>query len=298
MNNSYLLKVICFLLFLKFTTNAFGIQPDSSEESFKYSATFGYWNDNFWLDKEFNRYAGTELFRTNDDFLTANFWLRYGLENNDTRHLADFYLNLITDRKNNYRTDFIVFRYTYEGNQEKELIYRLGTGIALSGNYGGEAIQNKYHRAFGIKPVSLSYETNKTILAAFYGSVRYRIYSINKFIFRTSTSVSWLSGNGPSFLEYGISAIYNPNLTESLYQIRIHLGNLHYYKKSAELSPFFDNGLLWAVIGTIRFFDFVNTSVWITGNQYGVKDQKHYGIAFTFGGTSLVPLNFDDIKFP
>lgn len=298
MNRNIILRFLLFICLLLLLKPLEAAEQDSTLSQFKHSVTVGYWNDNFWLDREFNRYAGTEIFRTNDDFLTANFWGRYGLEKEDTRHLADFYLNLITDRKNNYRTDFIVFRYIYEGNQEKELIYRLGTGIALSGNYGGEAIQNKYHKAFGIKPVYLQYESNKTILAALYGSSRYKVYSVNKFIFRTSTSVSWLSGNGPSFLEYGVSAIYNPNLTESLYQIRVHLGNLHYYKVSPELSPFFDSGLLWAVISTVRFFDFVNTSVWITGNQYGVKDQKHYGIAFTFGGTSIVPLNFDDIKFP
>ncbi|PIP77348.1 MAG: hypothetical protein COW85_09400 [Ignavibacteria bacterium CG22_combo_CG10-13_8_21_14_all_37_15] len=238
------------------------------------------------------------IFRANDDFLTANFWLRFSCETKSERELVDFYLNLITERKTNYRTDFIVARFLYEGNLSDKIIYRTGGGIALSGNYNGVVIQNSYHKIFGIRKVDLKYEENKTQFGAFYFSMKYKFYSGGRFVFRSSTSLSYLTGNGPSFFEYGASAVFNPYILTPRYQVRLHIGDITYYKKSPELSPFFAGGFLWALITTIRFFDFVNTSVWVTGNQYGIDDQNHFGIAFGFGGTSQVPLNIDDIKFP
>ena len=231
-------------------------------------------------------------------FLTANFWLRFSCETKSERELVDFYLNLITERKTNYRTDFIVARFLYEGNLSDKIIYRTGGGIALSGNYNGVVIQNSYHKIFGIRKVDLKYEENKTQFGAFYFSMKYKFYSGGRFVFRSSTSLSYLTGNGPSFFEYGASAVFNPYILTPRYQVRLHIGDITYYKKSPELSPFFAGGFLWALITTIRFFDFVNTSVWVTGNQYGIDDQNHFGIAFGFGGTSQVPLNIDDIKFP
>lgn len=73
-------REIIFVLIMLSYSILFASELDSlSTESQpnSYSISVGYWNDNFLFDKELNKFFKKNIFQTNDDFITASFWLRF-----------------------------------------------------------------------------------------------------------------------------------------------------------------------------------------------------------------------------
>jgi len=257
--------------------------------------TIGYWNDNFYFDREVNQLFDKNIFQTDDDFLTTSLWLRLSFARNNSRWFVDTYFNIITAKEENFRTDLFSIRVMKEVNTGKELL-RYGGGIVTNGDLGGEKFQNSYHKLFSIKKVILPYTREKYFGLAGYFSYRRAIYENELIRVSGSGSMSYLTGGGPAFIETGIVGLV-PVIKERL-TFRVHVGYEYYYQVKPMFKKFFEKGFLWGAITTLRVYEGIQTSLWITSNQYGTGSQNHFGISFTFAGDRLVPVNFDDVKFP
>ena len=296
----FLIVFLSSLILYAQTPTSFNADENISESTRDYSGEydvyciFGYWNDNFWIDKELNHLFNRKIFNPSDDFLTTNLWLRISFNNYLRKYFFDTYLNIITNRDMSFRTDFMVLRLMMESVQSFGLV-RFGVGLAFNGRIGGENIQNGYHKMFGIRRVDLNYTKSRYTGLGLYLSSKPAIWEAGKIKLLGSVSGTYLTGRGPSFWETGLSVIYNPWM---IGQLRLHAGYIRYYQNNDIFDTFFDNGFLWGTVFSLKVFSNFQITTWFTINQYGIDKQNHFGMTFIWGTSRLIPLNIDDIKFP
>ena len=266
----------------------------SFEKLSKYQTSIGYWNDNF----AFQDFLGKKMMQGKDDYVTASFWLQIALKNPKNWWFIDIYHNILTNKSGNYRTDLLTLRLSIE----KEIStgsFQFGSGIITSGNFGGEAIQNEYHKLFNIEPVKLEYVRKNNIgLIAFLG--------YKQAIFDTEhIGINWYIANsykarvGPSNVRTGFefNAITHKKSKTSVLHLQIRAGYIDYYSLEKYLLPLFDKGFQWGALVSCGFINKFNVATWITSNQYGQK-QPCYGISCTFGWNGSRMSNLSDITFP
>ncbi|MDE3058695.1 MAG: hypothetical protein KGJ59_12140 [Bacteroidota bacterium] len=262
--------------------------PDGTPET---DAVVAHWNDDLFFDSKINSLFKRKVIATDDDNLTANFWVRVGTTEQSERNYVDAYLNIITSKANNYRTDLLSLRALHE-DATQNVSWHYGAGIVFSGDFGGRSIQNGYHSFAGFSKISLPYAREKYFGVSFYGSIKPVWWKYYGFTFTSPLSASFLTGGGPSSVEGGFSLLYEFNGWTNL-QIRAHTGYVDYYQNNSLLAPFFGRGILRAIMMSDKITKDFNVSVWVAENQYGRRYQ-HYGFALS---TSFIA-TIDDVRFP
>lgn len=262
-----------------------------SEYDFDTRVVFAYWNDDLLFNSIINNLFRRKVISTTDDNLTANFWVRVEAEKEGEKNWVDAYLNIITSKMNNYRSDLLSIRMIHETTTLKD-VWHYGAGIVTSGNFGGSSIQNGYHSFAGFSNVSLPYTHEKYFGISFYGSVKPIVWTYKEITLTSPFSASFLTNKGPSFVEGGFSGMYGfSGWTD--FEIRTHVGFVDYYQNDALFAPFFGKGMLWSVMLSDKITEEFNVSVWMSDNQYGQQHQ-HFGLALSSSFISIV----DDVRFP
>lgn len=260
-----------------------------------YSFSIGNWNDNFLFDKEINNLFDRNIFQTDDDFITASFWFRISKQQKLSRWFLDSYLNMATNRQLNFRTDFLSLMLNYETQLELGLL-RVGSGIIFSGNFGGSGIQNFYHNMASITELNLPYSNNNHFGLSIHSLIKPILFDKNKLQIKEVTSFSLFTDGGPSSIELGLESNYTAIEDQLLFNF--HLGCKSYFTLNENFESFFGKGIVWGVFSNIRIAKEVQSSFWITGNQYGEGIRNHFGISFSFLTQNLIPITFEDVKYP
>ncbi|MBO6573832.1 MAG: hypothetical protein JJ896_00325 [Rhodothermales bacterium] len=92
-------------------------------------------------------------FRTGpDDYVTTGLWLRW----QGGSWVVDGSLNVLTNRRAGYRADVLKLSGAYV-IRPAGFELSAGGGVALRGQFGGEAVQNRYHRWTGARELDLQY---------------------------------------------------------------------------------------------------------------------------------------------
>ncbi len=267
----------------------------SFDNSSKYQTSIGYWNDNF----IFQDLPGGNIGYGKDDYVTASFWLRIAYKKNPKYWwFIDIYHNILTNKSGNYRTDLLTLRLSVE----KEISsgsFKFGSGIISSGNFGGEAIQNEYHKLFNIDSIKLEYvRKNKIGLIAFLGYKR-AIFDAEHIGINWYIANSYKARVGPSNVRTGFefNAITYHKSKIPVLHLQIRAGYIDYYSLEKFLLPLFDKGFQCGALVSCGFINKFNVATWITGNQYGQK-QSCYGISCDFGWNGSRMSDLSDITFP
>lgn len=269
------------------------IAQDSADTGKPIQVLLGYWNDNFYFDKEINRLLDAEVFSAEDDYVTSSFWLRFSFGESGKRWIIDQYLNILTLRQSNIRTDLYMLRMAKELNYWNGRL-RIGGVLAASGNFGGEDIQNFYHRVQSIDELNLPYSSRKYIGLGVLFNYKRVLYSHKQYDISGSSSILYLTGEIPGSADIGASLNYSA--IENILGISFYTGYGHYFDAGSIFTNFFDAGITWGVIANLKLFPNFQISTWLTGNQYGRENQNHFGLSFTFGSTTLSRVEFEDIK--
>lgn len=267
---------------------------DGSQHIPNVQATFGYWNDNFIVGNLF----GTRLSDGGDDHVTASFWFQAGFEDRGRWWLVDIYHNILTNKTGGYRTDLLTCRISHE-RMAFGCSVQGGLGIIGGGNFGGQDIQNVYHRIAGISRIDLDYvNENKLGLVAFARCKRPLLH-LNPGDLGLFTGVSHRGEVGPSNVRFGFEADTRPvALFEHIsLSLQGRAGYIHYYDRGRRLSPIFDGGFTWGLLASFMRTERLNATLWVTGNQYGRKN-PHFGVSLTFGHRILRKPGLSDIMYP
>ncbi|MBU0558116.1 MAG: hypothetical protein KJ799_14290 [Bacteroidetes bacterium] len=291
------MKIFVIILFLLIVQlSLFAQQANNSENGANnYFVTLGYWNDNFLVGNEINKYLKRKIFQDVDDFITTSFWMRVSFGGSNENWFIDNYLNIITNKKRHFRTDLYTIRVMHKNNYENGSM-SFGGGIVSNGNYGGKRIQDLYHKSFSIQKVVMPYTQYNYLGLGLFASAKHLLTKYEQLNLFGSSSLSLLTGIGPSFWQLGFTSVYNAS--SEIISMQFHSGYLHYYKNPGIFKYFFDKGFIWGYITSIKVYKGFQLSVWVTGNQYGVGSQNHFGMSLTIGSDKLIPVNFDDIKYP
>ncbi|MCP5064374.1 MAG: hypothetical protein GY936_18185 [Ignavibacteriae bacterium] len=292
-------KILSILIFISSQVLALG--SDSSSSSCKnlkqnnYSFSIGNWNDNFLFDKEINNLFNKNIFQTDDDFITTNFWLRISKQEKSSRWFVDSYLNIATNRQLKFRTDFLSLILNYE-TQLKYGLVRIGSGLISSSNFGGSQIQNFYHKIASIDELSLSYLDESYFGFSVHSTIKPVMYNSRKIQLNGVTSFSFFTDGGPSSIELGLESNYTA-IEDQLF-FNIHLGCKNYFTFNGNFESFFGKGIVWGILSTVKIVNGIQSTIWVTGNQYGKGSQNHFGISFSFLTQKLIPIIFEDVKYP
>lgn len=256
--------------------------------------TFGYWNDNFISTDLF----GGRLEDGGDDHVTASFWVQTGFENSGRWWLVDFYHNILTNRQAGYRTDLLTCRLSHERRLYGCLVQG-GLGIIGEGNFGGQSIQNAYHRIAGIRRVNLDYESGSDLGIVFYARCKRPVVTAGSTTASIFAGVSHRSDVGPSNYRAGIDADTAPFTVGRGCSLTFQgrAGYIRYYNKSRRLSPIFDGGFTWGALVSLFRRDHCGASFWITGNQYG-RHHPHFGVSIFLSRGCMRPASISDIMYP
>ena len=283
----FFVAVLAFLLIAggAVRLNAQSFSTDSS------GLAVGYWNDNVLFQGVLNRIFGPRTIPGSDDFQTANFWGRYASSGKTTVRYIDVYLNIVTSKAHQVRFDLLTARWLSE-IRRTGWEGRYGFGMMVSGNFGGQAIQDSYHWATGVRQVIMPYYSKTLVHLALYGSVRAWVISSADLSGSGIVSASYLTGGGPSFAEGGASLAVHP-ATMPLLQAHIHAGFVSFYNAPDLYAPMFGSGFMTGYMLSVNAFSSSWISLWHTYNQYG-RHQKHFGIAFSTYTIRII----DDVRFP
>ena len=259
-----------------------------------YRFSFGYWNDNF----VFEDILGKDVADGKDDYVTASFWLQVSRETTGRRWFADVYHNILTNKPMNYRIDLLTLRISIERTFRYGM-FQAGTGVISSGNYGGRSVQNAYHRLMGYRRVGIPYRGKEKTAPILF--LRFEAPLLKT----KPGGVSWYAANsyranvGPSNiragLDYGLACL--PVGTSWLFGFQTRVGVIKYYQTGTYLSPLFDRGVTWGALVSLGRIGRGSASLWITSNQYG-KEQPHFGVSYSFGGSGRKTCGLSDVTFP
>ncbi|MEE9431788.1 MAG: hypothetical protein V3V16_12145 [Melioribacteraceae bacterium] len=296
-SKSRLLLSIIAIIILLHPLSSFAFESDSvlfTNQKY-YSISVGYWNDNLLFDKEINNLLNKNILQTDDDFITTSFWLRISKQEKLSHWFLDSYLNIATNRQLNFRMDFLSLLLTYETHSEYGL-FRLGGGFISTGNFSGSQIQNFYHRIYSIEKLTLPYSEETYFGLSAHSSIKPIIYHLRNFQLNGITSFSLFTGGGPSSIELGVEGNYTAIEDKLLFNLR--LGYRNYLNSNKIFESFFGKEIVWGIFSTIRISSGIQSSFWITGNQYGNGSQNHFGISFSFLTQKLLPIIFEDVSYP
>lgn len=266
----------------------------SSRNLTKCQATLGYWNDNL----IFGDKSGKAFKDGEDDFVTASFWLQITLETPPRLWYFDLYHNILTNRREDYRTDLFTIRVSIE--QEFCLGFlRLGSGVIANGNFGGEAVQNWYHRLRNYDTIELPYSVKDKMGLTIFFSHKLIFWMNDNIFLKGCTANSYRTAAGPSNFNTRIelNAITHPLKKRFILHFQTSVGYVDYYHLNGYLSPLFDNGLMWSALISGGYVGKLKIAVWYTNNQYGLG-QPHFGISFTFGWNGSRLSDLGDVLFP
>ncbi|MCE5252143.1 hypothetical protein LLG96_18230 [bacterium] len=259
-----------------------------------FQTSVGYWNDNFIVPRLF----GEKLNQGKDDFETASFWLQTAREKTGIWWFFDAYYNILTNKKGKYRTDLLTFRLSLE----KEFSFgslRLGTGIIASGNFGGETLQNGYHRISGTTHLSLPYAEKDR--RGIIGLARYHhsLWRTNAMRFNGYVSNSLRTSVGPCNVRTGLEmhVVTRPLKRAYVLHVQAQAGYFHYYRTGRYMSPLFREGFMWGMLFSGGRAGKYNIGLWFTDNQYGL-DQPHFGISMIIGWNRNRMSDLSDVTFP
>jgi len=259
-----------------------------------FQTTVGYWNDNFIHDDIF----GEDISEGGDDYVTASFWFQLGFEKTRRWLLFDVYHNILTNKSQAYRTDLLTCRFSIEG-ESRFGIYQGGIGVIANGDYGGEKLQNTYHRITGARRLDLGYVSRRETGLVIYTRIEPVLRKYESFVVKGYAANSYRSGVGPSNVRAGLEAAASPKKVQNgcIFHLRARGGFIGYYLKDKYLSPLFDRGFTWSTMVSMGRIDRWNGSFWVTGNQYG-RNNPHFGISWTFGWNGTRMGDLSDITYP
>ncbi len=260
-----------------------------------YTFTIGYWNDNFPIDNEVNNFLGSDIFQTDDDFITASFWVRISKQEKYSRWFLDSYLNIATNRRLNYRTDLLSFVLSYEINIKSVLI-KTGGGFLLAGNFAGSQIQNFYHNLASIDELFLPYSKENYFGLSVHSLIEHIFVNKKVFQLKGITSFFYFTDGGPSSIVFGVESNYT--VVKNSFLFNMYAGYKNYFSMISNFKSLFGEGIAWGFSSTVRISRTLQTSFWATGNQYGKGSKNHFGISFSFYSQNLIPINFKDISYP
>jgi len=268
-------------------TSSVGDRPD-------FQFTFAYWNDNFDYEKSLSDFMKIGK----DDYVTASFWLQVASEWNSIHWLLDSYLSVLTDREAGYRTDLLTIRLS----QVKPFSFgklQYGVGIVLSGNFGGSAIQNSYHKIRNIEEIDLNYDDEG--LTGITGFLRWEkeLYRFNRFNISNHVANSLRHRAGPSNINAGLAANYvgGSIWLISSYHMQTYLGYTYYNRVRKQLSNIFGSGIVVGGLISVVVKSKSSVALWFTHNQYG-RGQPHFGITIGFGLNDSRIFDLKDIFIP
>ncbi len=296
-NTKLFLNGLMVLLVLPFSI-LFSSVPDSLSTEPKqnnYTFTIGYWNDNFPIDNEVNNLFGRDIFQTDDDFITARFWVRVSKQEKYSQWFLDSYLNIATNRRSNFRTDLLSFVLTYE-TQFKSVLIKIGGGFILGGNFAGSQIQNFYHNLASIDELFLPYSKETYFGLSVHSSIEHIFVKKKAFQIKGISSFFYFTDGGPNSIEFGAESTYAA-IKNSLF-FNMYAGYKNYFSMMSNFKSLFGEGIVWGFSSTVKISKTLQMSFWGTGNQYGKGSNNHFGISFSFRSQKLIPINFKDISYP
>lgn len=271
-----------------------GGKNDSITQNSPLQLKLGYWNDNVFIEK----LGGEEVNLGSDDNVTASFWLQISRKCREDWWFLDIYHNILTHKDANYRVDLLTARISCE-NLTAWGPLKLGGGVISAGNFGGESIQNWYHRIRGLPALKLPYKRYGDVNLIVYLNFKPRLWEARCLKINGYASNSLRTGIGPGNYQTGLqfNCFTNTLKDKGLLHLQVGTGYIHYYLEGKYLSPLFDHGFTWGTLLSLGIIGKINSSVWFTSNQYGLK-QPHFGFSLTLGwdGTRMSDLN--DIAFP
>ena len=263
------------------TTHAQGSTETLPARSARYVFSAGYANDNVILEEVVGAVFATGL----DDLVTTSFWLRL-----DRRRLAKSTsvgarLDVLTHRDGNYRADLLTLRATHEPvNLPGRL--RIGFGIVGRGNFGGSAVQNKYHALFDYGIVDLPYSSG-TKLAPLV-NVEYTTDGLGFGLINAAAFVSAENtfSVGPSYAKTGVRTKCCGRWARGdqfAVQLEGEIAYTRYYHLHPTIAPMFGRGFATGLAISVHGTDALGASLWLTRNQYGVSNLPQFGLSISYG---------------
>ena len=268
--------------------------PVSGENTGKNVMHLGYWNDNFGFD----RLRGKKTEKGADDYITSSFYIggRYCKPASDI--LYNICLNIITNKPENYRTDILSYRIL----REQKMYYgtiRYGVGMILLGDYGGELIQNFYHKLASVREIDLDYFYGNEYY--FNGDIEYffQVFEINRIDMRFISQVSLSAPSAMDRLFNG--AMINHSLGDFVYlrsiETQLMFGYTNRFQLPKSLSQVMKSGFSGGGRISIKIFRDVMASAWILVNQYG-NNQTQVGFTFALCRNIQSYRDFTEVLIP
>ena len=247
-----------------------------SSETQDFSFSIALVNDNYsakWKDGYTNNYLGA------DDFLTASYLLRFYWH--DWR--ISLNQNTVTSRLFDFRYDLLDLNVAKSFNLEG-LSIRPFLGIIFKGDFGGEDIQNSWHRLRDIKKVDLPYSREKG--SAFSAGAFFSAERKNLFLPQDKYGINL---EVQLFSDYKASrATPMVNYKTNIWQKRIFgellIGGRIYLNETDQYSEMVRAGLLTAIGLKFRFTDnfFIDSGISFQPSRNLKEDPKYGNSKFNY----------------
>ncbi len=254
--------------------------------------TIGYWNDNFIM----NSIGGRSLGKRRDDFQTASFWMQAAGEQAGNWRFLDIHYSILTDRTMHFRTDLIAVRGSVEYPSPLGTV-RAGLGLVFSGDFGGDHVQNSFHRTFGYRRVELPYLSGTkaggiVLLGCHPVLLRWEDGALEGYVTNYARS-SVIPCNARAGFELNTSK----SMGRYLFRAQCITGYTVYYRRRGRLSSLFENGFTWGILASGGSPGRWGMSLWFTNNQYGLN-QYQFGVSFSPGWNGSRFGSLNDTTFP
>ena len=240
---------------------------------------FSYWNDNILSN---NLFGIINIPEGDDDHFTASFLFNVSCDYDSSTYNSLIYLNVITDKHEMFRTDLLSFLITKSGII-KQRRFTLGVGYISNGNFGGDNIQNSYHKGFGHAEVKVPYSEED--LDAYSILIKSRRLFYDKRPFRMSEffQLCYQTEIIPTNLRFGVD-LYTMSfalLDKYSFSFQSQIGYVTYFQSSYLLDESFESGLYWGASLSFEILYSMNLDFWITNNQHGIQ-QQHFGMSVSY----------------
>lgn len=256
--------------------------------------TFGYWNDNLIYQDFFKKFlkVGT------DDFVTTSFWSQVAYQHEERWLIFDLYYSVLTNKSTNYRFDLITNRISIE-KDTRWALFQVGTGLVFRGNFGGETIQNSYHKLFGYHRVSLPYTDQTATGLLFMVKAEPYLIRISHHVLKFTLSNAYRTAAAPSNFRFGLNASHRFDIPNSdiAFCLQERFGYIRYYHQDSLTHYLFDQGIGFGFVLSGIYNNKYGISIWMTENQYG-QHNPHYGLLFSYNPRKRSILRISDILVP
>lgn len=258
--------------------------------------SFAFADDNFFAEKQLNRFITKKIFEARDDYVTASFGFRYSKYlNKQIFSLNTFYV-LLTDRNNNFRTDLLNLNFGYEKYYEKTYIQLL-SGFCLAGNYGGRSLQNAFHNLMDVKKTEMQYSGSNNL--SLYLAAYFDIYSFYSNICNISPFFysDMVTNYYPSSFGYGFRLNKDFDYYNNGSNIELLLGNTNYYQNSSNFKNMFGKNTFLSLIYSKKIYNSYGFSFWYGRGLFGIDTESQFGVIVSYG-FNIFPQRFSNFKFP